>query len=70
MNHRLPLLRDKARSLPLDPGVYIMRDASRHIIYIGKAKHLRLRVSSYFRSVEKHLEKVYRMVQKDRKSVV
>ncbi|MDL2233938.1 excinuclease ABC subunit UvrC [Ruminococcaceae bacterium OttesenSCG-928-L11] len=63
MNERIPLLREKARSLPLDPGVYIMRDESKKIIYIGKAKHLRNRVSSYFRSIEKHVEKVYRMVQ-------
>lgn len=40
-----------------------MRDKSGKIIYIGKAKALRNRVSSYFRSVEKHLEKVYKMVE-------
>lgn len=64
MNHpRLGYLREKARQLPLEPGVYLMRDQSAKIIYIGKAKALRNRVSSYFRSVEKHTEKVYKMVE-------
>lgn len=61
-NPRLPFLADKARRLPLLPGVYIMKDKSGQTIYIGKAKALKNRVSSYFRSVEKHLPKVYQMV--------
>ncbi|MCI9406313.1 MAG: excinuclease ABC subunit UvrC, partial [Oscillospiraceae bacterium] len=63
VNPRLDILREKVRRLPKEPGVYIMRDKAGKIIYIGKAKALRNRVSSYFRSVEKHLEKVYRMVE-------
>ena len=62
-NPFLARLREKARELPLEPGVYLMRDKSEKIIYIGKAKALRNRVSSYFRSVEKHSEKVYKMVE-------
>lgn len=62
-NPKLPVLREKASQLPLAPGVYFMRDKTGKIIYIGKAKALRNRVSSYFRSVEKHLEKVYKMVE-------
>ncbi|MDD3193072.1 MAG: excinuclease ABC subunit UvrC [Oscillospiraceae bacterium] len=62
-NPRLDYLREKVRQLPKEPGVYIMRDKTGKIIYIGKAKALRNRVSSYFRSVEKHLEKVYKMVE-------
>ncbi len=61
-NERLPFLREKCKKLPLDPGVYIMRDKSGKIIYIGKAKALKNRVSTYFRSVEKHLPKVYQTV--------
>ena len=57
-NPRLEYLREKVRQLPKEPGVYVMRDKSGKIIDIGKAKALRNRVSSYFRSVEKHLEKV------------
>ena len=62
-NPNLPALRAKALSLPLEPGVYIMKDSGGKIIYIGKAKVLKNRVSSYFRSVEKHTPKVYQMVQ-------
>ena len=62
----LSVLAKKAHQLPLDPGVYIMKDQRKDIIYIGKAKHLKNRVSSYFRSVDRHTEKVYRMVEQVR----
>ena len=62
-NDRLPYLRDKVKKLPPSPGCYIMKDKAGIIIYIGKAKALKNRVSSYFRSVEKHTEKVYKMVE-------
>ena len=61
-NPRLPYLAEKAHKLPLEPGVYIMKNKAGDIIYIGKAKALKNRVSSYFRAVEKHLPKVYQMV--------
>ena len=61
-NPRLPILRQKASSLPLEPGVYIMYNQTGQRIYIGKAKRLKNRVSSYFRAVEKHTPKVYQMV--------
>ena len=51
----LERLREKANSLPLSPGVYIMRDSHKEIIYIGKAKALKNRVTQYFGSQEKHL---------------
>ncbi|MEG1760321.1 MAG: excinuclease ABC subunit UvrC [Hydrogenoanaerobacterium sp.] len=62
-NCRLTYLRDKVKKLPLSPGCYIMKDSGGTIIYIGKAKALKNRVSSYFRSVEKHTDKVYKMVE-------
>lgn len=55
-------LRAKAMRLPLHPGVYIMHDKSGNIIYIGKAKALKNRVSQYFGSQKNHNEKVRRMV--------
>ncbi len=55
-------LYEKARSLPLLPGVYIIRDKNDEIIYIGKAKRLKIRVSQYFKEGAEHLPKVQKMV--------
>lgn len=55
-------LRKKAMALPLCPGVYIMKNKSGKIIYIGKAKKLKNRVSSYFGSDKQHTLKVKKMV--------
>ena len=49
--------------LPLEPGVYIMKNEKDEIIYIGKAKALKNRVSQYFGSDRNHPEKVRRMVE-------
>lgn len=63
MDERLRRLKDKANKLPLTPGVYIMKNKEGKIIYIGKAKALKNRVSQYFGSQEKHLTKVRKMVE-------
>ncbi|MCD8351732.1 MAG: excinuclease ABC subunit UvrC [Planctomycetaceae bacterium] len=47
-------LLEKARQLTEGPGVYIMRDTEGREIYVGKAKNLRRRVSSYFQKRERH----------------
>ena len=62
MNPKMAILRKRAMALPLLPGVYIMHSADGEIIYIGKAKALRNRVSQYFGSQNNHAEKVRRMV--------
>jgi excinuclease ABC subunit C len=41
-------LRDRVAELPLEPGVYLYKDAHGTVIYVGKAKNLRARVRSYF----------------------
>ena len=56
------LLRERLKSLPNRPGCYIMRDRQGVIIYIGKAKNLKKRVSSYFRPGARHPPKVRSMV--------
>ncbi len=61
-NKRLPFLRDKTSRLTLSPGCYIMKNEKGKIIYIGKAKSLRKRVTSYFRASADHLPKVAKMV--------
>ena len=41
-------LKEKANDLPLSPGVYLMMDKTGKVIYVGKAKKLKNRVSQYF----------------------
>jgi excinuclease ABC subunit C len=56
-------LYEKARLLPAPPGVYIMRNKSGRIIYVGKSKALKNRVSSYFSPYSDHRGKTKRMVE-------
>lgn len=57
-------LKEKAACLPLAPGVYIMRDKSETVIYVGKAQKLRNRVSQYFVDTVSHSPKTQMMVSK------
>ena len=61
-SEKLKELKTKANRLPLQPGVYIMKNRDGEIIYIGKAKALKNRVTQYFGSGNQHTEKVRRMV--------
>ncbi|MDE6035503.1 MAG: excinuclease ABC subunit UvrC [Ruminococcus sp.] len=63
MNPELQYLREKTSKLTESAGVYIMKDNDGNIIYIGKAKNLRRRVSSYFRENADHTPKVSAMVE-------
>ena len=58
---RIERLRAKANSLPTSPGIYIMKDAEEKIIYVGKSKKLKNRVTSYFTG-NHHTPKTERMV--------
>ena len=55
-------LKDKAHTLPLAPGVYLMQDKTGKVIYVGKAKKLRNRVSNYFQDSVSHSPKTRMMV--------
>ncbi len=62
MTDHIRELRRRAMALPLQPGVYLMKDSRGTVIYIGKAKALRNRVSQYFGADTNHTEKVRQMV--------
>ena len=55
-------LRAQCRDLPTKPGIYRFSDASGDVIYVGKAKHLKKRVSSYFNRQANVTPKVRSMV--------
>ncbi len=57
-------LKNKASNLPLSPGVYIMQDKGNTVIYVGKAKKLKNRVSQYFLDTVSHTPKTRLMVSK------
>ncbi len=55
-------LKDQAKSLPMEPGVYLMANQHNEIIYVGKAKKLKNRVSQYFQDSGSHSLKTRKMV--------
>ena len=57
-------LKEKALNLPCEPGIYIMRDKHDTVIYVGKAKKLKNRVSQYFQDTASHTPKTRIMVSK------
>lgn len=59
----MDIIKDKIKRLSHDPGVYIMKDLDENVIYVGKAKDLKKRVSQYFLRKQEHI-KVRNMVSK------
>lgn len=55
-------IQEQLKNLPDKPGVYIMKDKDKNVIYIGKAKVLKNRVRQYFQSSKNHSPKVLSMV--------
>ncbi len=47
-------LRNKLKRTPLSPGVYLMKNSNADVIYVGKAKNLKNRLSSYFTGLDSH----------------
>ena len=62
---RLERLLEKANSLPLCPGVYVMKNAQGKVIYVGKSRKLKNRVSQYFQNSEKNLKTARMVAQVD-----
>ena len=55
-------LTEKVKNLPSSPGVYLMKDSRGNIIYVGKSKHLKQRVQSYFQNSKNHSPKIIKLV--------
>jgi excinuclease ABC subunit C len=56
-------LKHKIKNLPVSPGIYLMKDSLGNIIYVGKAKNLKNRVSQYFQKSKAHAPKILKMIQ-------
>ena len=63
--NRLSSLLEKANTLPFSPGVYLMKDKNQKVIYVGKSRKLKSRVSQYFQNNQKNTKtsKMVRLVE-------
>jgi len=57
-------VKETVNNLPHTPGVYIMKNASGEVLYVGKANDLKKRVSSYFQRSKKHPERIESLVSR------
>jgi excinuclease ABC subunit C len=57
------ILQEKLHNLPVSPGVYLMKDSLGGILYVGKAKNVKNRVQSYFRTSTNHSPKIQKLVK-------
>ena len=56
-------IKEKLKTLPMSPGVYLMKNEDGDIIYVGKSKVLKNRISSYFINSKGHSVKTLRLVE-------
>ena len=64
--HVVAIRRDRLPELPAEPGVYYMKDGRGRVLYVGKAKDLSKRVSSYFTAIEAHPPRLRQLIAKVR----
>lgn len=65
MSKSLKELKEIVSKIPLEPGIYLMKDENQNIIYVGKAKSLRKRVRQYFQKTNKsdRIKKMVSLIQ-------
>ncbi|MCY4379946.1 MAG: GIY-YIG nuclease family protein, partial [Proteobacteria bacterium] len=62
MNDHLANFKEKCKTLPVSPGVYMMKNLVGEVIYVGKAKNLKNRVKSYFQGFTQMAIKTQKLV--------
>ena len=56
-------LKEAVKTLPKQPGIYLMKNSQGMVIYVGKAKNLKARVSQYFQNSKSHSQRIAEMIQ-------
>ena len=64
MKNQSPNIAEQLTKTPVNPGVYLMQDSNNQVLYVGKAKHLRNRIRSYFNTSSNLSPKIQQLVHK------
>ena len=64
MKNQSPNITEQLTKTPVNPGVYLMQDNNNQVLYVGKAKHLKNRIRSYFNSSSSLSPKIQQLVHK------
>ena len=64
MKNQSPNITEQLTKTPVNPGVYLMQDNNNQVLYVGKAKHLKNRIRSYFNSSSNLSPKIQQLVNK------